>query len=332
MCNSGASFQKMVDTIFSGLKGVDLMVFIDDTCIASRSWNEHLSALKKVLTCVREAGLVIQPTKCNIGPDTITFLGHVISPKEIHPDPEKVSALKRIATPTNVTEIKRILGLDSYYRRLIPNLASMSEPLINLTRKNVPFVWNDERKSSFESIKNSLSSDLCVACYDHKKETRLKTDACLIGIGGILQQKNDRGEWMIIACYLRRLNSAEKNYSITDLEGLALVWCIQKFRAYLLGKEFTVLVDHCPLCILSLKKPSSARLARWSVLLSEYNMKIEYIKGGLHEDVDCISRAPITDADDTIENTIIQMMEVLNFETILTKMSFYLFHLNHYYN
>lgn len=168
-------------------------------------------------------------------------------------------------TPTNTTEIKRFLGLASYYRRLIPKLASMSEPLVRLTRKNLPFIWTSEHEAAFDDIKNSLTSDLCVACYDHRRETRLKTDACLTGIGGILQQKiND--DWLIIACCSRRLNSAEKNCSITDLEGLALVWCGQQFRAYLLGKKFVILVDHCALCVLNIKKPNSARLARWSVI------------------------------------------------------------------
>lgn len=293
LCNSGASFQKLVDNVFSGLKGVDLMVYIDDTCIASKTWSEHVDAIDRVLQCVRDAGLVIQPAKCTIGAGTITFLGHVISSKGIHPDPENVKAITAMPTPTNANDVQRFNGMVSYYRRLIPNLAMMTEPLSVLTRKGVDWYWKEEQQKAFDNIKNILTSDLCVTCYDHTKETRLKTDACSTGIGGILQQKSKGGNWMIVACCSRHLNTHERNWPITRQESLAMVWSIQKFRAYLLGKHFTVLVDHCPLCVLNTGKPNTPQLARWGILLSEYNMTIRYVKGGEHKDVDCLSRAPV---------------------------------------
>lgn len=309
LCNSGASFQKLVDSVFSGLKGADLMVYIDDTCIASKSWGEHVSALDRVFNCVAEAGLVVQPSKCTIGSNTITFLGHVISDKGIHPDPNNVKAIKEMPTPTCVEDVQKFNGMVSYYRRLIPNLASMSEPLTMLTRKGTAWQWEDEQKIAYGKIKNTLSSDLCVVCYDNTRETRLKTDACSTGIGGILQQKTSKG-WLIVACCSRQLNTHERNWPIGK-EGLAMIWSVQQFRAYLLGRFFTILVDHCPLCVLNIKKPNTPQLARWGVILSEYHMKIQYVKGEDHKDVDCLSRAPVGQAPDRLDDVIIYVFMLL---------------------
>lgn len=315
LCNSGASFQKLVDSVFSGLKGVDLMVYIDDTCIASKSWPEHINAIDKVLKCVKDARLVIQPAKCTIGANTITFLGHVISSNGIHPDPENVRAIKEMPTPNNAGDIQRFNGMVSYYRRLIPNLARITEPLSALTRKGAEWQWGEKQEKAFKHLKNLLSSDLCVTCYDHRRETRIKTDACSTGIGGILQQKSSNGDWMIVACCSRHLNTHERNWHITRQEGLAMVWTIQRFRAYLLGKHFTVLVDHCPLCVLNNRKPNTPQLARWGVLLSEYNMTIEYVKGGKHEDVDCLSRAPVESSSDRLDEIIVYIFILLPVDT-----------------
>lgn len=112
----------------------------------------------------------------------------------------------------------------------------------------------------------------------------------------MLQQQNNI--WHVITCCSRRLSKAEENYGASELEGLALVYCVTKLRNYLLGKHFTILTDHCGLCNLKSRMPHSARLRRWSILLSEFDFTIKYIKGSAHQDVDCLSRAPVDDATD----------------------------------
>lgn len=149
LCHAGSSFQRMVDAIFSGLKDNELMVFIDDTCVASRSSQDHIKALHKVFSCIRKAGLTVQPSKCTIGTTTITFLGHRISPSGIHPDESKIAAIKKLPAPTNVSEIRRFLGMASCYRRFIARFAAISEPLVMLTRKQAVFEWGEEQQAAF---------------------------------------------------------------------------------------------------------------------------------------------------------------------------------------
>lgn len=146
----------------------------------------------------------------------------------------------------------------------------------------------------------------------------LKTDASLVGLAGILMQRQ-ADEWRIISCCCRSTDNDEKNYSITELEALAIVYSTDKFRNYLLGRHFTILTDHCALCALNLKKPKNARLTRWKWALQEFDYTIYYVKGGVHIDVDCLSRAPVDDGfDKYIEDKILTNSPLVKSINIVT--------------
>lgn len=182
----------------------------------------------------------------------------------------------------------------SFYRNFVPNFAAIAEPLTRLTRKNVTFKWEREQELSFKKIKQELEKNATLSHFGHKLPTALKTDASGKGIAGILlQRRND--EWKIVACCSRRISSAEENYGSSDKEGLAVVYSMQKFRNYLLGISFTLLTDNCALCALKLKSPTSKRLERWALILSEFDYDVKYVSGKTHHDADCLSRAPVDD-------------------------------------
>lgn len=133
--------------------------------------------------------------------------------------------------------------------------------------------------------------------YNYKDPVVLKTDASRLGIAGILLQQQE-GEWRLITCCSRKLDNAEKNYGASELEGLAVIHSVTKLRNYLLGVRFTILTDHCALCAMKKKNINNARLHRWTIILSEYDYEIKYVKGGLHQDVDCLSRMPVDNSRD----------------------------------
>lgn len=142
-----------------------------------------------------------------------------------------------------------------------------------------------------------LSKNATLAHFNHKDQIRVKTDASEKGIAGMLLQKQG-DDWKLVTCCSRRLTDSESNYGITDLEGLAVVYTGTKLRPYLLGKSFQIIVDHCAVCVLSKRTPKSARLARWEIVLSEFNFEVVYTKGNQYCDVDCLSRAPVDDPTD----------------------------------
>lgn len=297
LTNAPASFQRMINATMSGLKGMNLQVFIDDICLATSTWEEHIELLAKVFSLIIESNLKIKGEKCIFAADRVIFLGHEISSEGIRQDPEKLKALLELPPPTDVSGVKRVLGMFSYYRKFVPSFAMIVEPLTKLTRKNVKFDWGSAQQAAFQKVLTELSRNAVLKHFSHDDPIVVKTDASKAGIAGMLLQRND-GELKLVSCCSRRLCASELNYGISDLEGLAVVYTITRFRHYLLGKHFQILVDHCPLCVLKDKMPTSARLRRWAIVLSEYDFEIIYTKGDLHKDIDCLSRAPVDDATD----------------------------------
>lgn len=297
LTNAPATFQRMVNSVLAGLKGMNLQVFIDDICISTKTWDEHLLLLEQTFKVIIKANLKIKVDKCVFGSSTIKFLGHEICESGIRQDPDKLKALEKLPAPTDASEVKRALGMFSYYRKFVPNFAMIVEPLTKLTKKKVTFTWGEEQKNAYSKIIEELMKNATLAHMNNEDPLLVKTDASRKGVAGLLLQKQDN-EWRLITCCSRRLSTSELNYGITDLEGLAIVYTVTKLRPYLLGREFKILTDHCALCALNKSMPNSARLRRWAILLSEFNFEIEYTKGSLQCDIDCLSRAPVDNPTD----------------------------------
>lgn len=267
LTNAPASFQRMINAVFSGLKGINLQVFIDDVCVATDTWQEHLDMFKQVFITIIKSNLTLKGEKCIFGAKRIIFLGHEISGQGMKYDPSKLIALEKLPVPKDKDSVRRFLGMSGYYRKFVKNFAILVE---TLTRKNVSFEWETKQQAAYDSIITELRKNACLAHFNHKDPLMLKTDASKLGVAGILLQQQ-QGDWKIITCCSRRLSTSESNYGITDLEGSAIMYCLQKLRNYLLEKHFEIIVDNCALCVLNKRMPNSARLRRWAIIISEFN-------------------------------------------------------------
>lgn len=236
LCNAPASFQRLVNALFANLTGVHLQVFIDDICVATPTWKKHLELLEKVFALLQKANLRLKANKCVFGASKVVFLGHELSADGIRQDPEKVRAVRELAPPKDVKEVRRVLGLFGFYRRFVKNFAQISAPITLLMRKESKFEWTQEHQTAFDKLKSELCRGPVLAHFNHHDRLALKTDASYTGIAAILLQQQ-KGDWHLITCASRRLSGPEENYPITELEGLALVYGVQKFRNYILGKE-----------------------------------------------------------------------------------------------
>lgn len=297
LCNAPASFQRLMNKTFASLRGLNLQIYLDDVCLASTTWQEHLAAIEELLAVIERSNIKLNASKCTLAAKRINFLGHIISKSGVQQDPSKLAAIVNMPRPTNLHEVRRILGMLNYYRRFVPNFAVLATPLSNLTRKQTPFRWEEAEEAAFNALVGALSENALLAHFNTTDDIMLKTDASLAGVGAILMQKQN-DEWRIVCCHSRKLNDAERNYGITDLEALAVVDAMQKFRPYLLGRHFKLVTDHSALSVLEQKNAKSARVRRWQILLSEFDSQVSYMKGSLHVDVDCLSRAPIQDSND----------------------------------
>lgn len=213
-----------------------------------------------------------------------------MSKRGVEPDSSKVVAVRDYPVPKCVREVRSFLGVAGYYRRFIENFAKLGKPLFDLTKQNTTFNWTQACQTAFETLKEKLLTAPVLVFPNFQKPFILATDASNQAIGAVLSQEIDCEEHPV-AYASRTLFPAEKNYSTTEQEMLALVWSTKYFRCYLLGRPFKVITDHSALrWMLSLKEPSS-RLMRWSLRLAEFDYVVEHKPGKKHTNADGLSRA-----------------------------------------
>ena len=243
LCNAPATFQRSMELILKGLNWTSCLVYLDDIIIFSKSIDEHLQRLKEVLSRLELANLKIKPEKCKLFQTSVKYLGHIVSDRGIHTDPEKVSTIQNWPQQANTKELRQFLGLDSYYRKFIHGFANQATPLYKLIEKNRCWTWTVECEEAFHSLKRSFCESPVLAYPDFMCPFRLDMDSSMCVLEAILLQKIKEGE-RVIAYASCTLSKTEKQYCATQREMLALVWACKCFRPYLLGQKFTVRTDH----------------------------------------------------------------------------------------
>ena len=175
----------------------------------------------------------------------------------------------------------------SWYRKFLPDFAT--DPLIHLTKRGVAFIWSEEAQSAFEQIKARIASApiLQRPSFDHPFV--IQTDASDSGLGAVLTQTVD-GLERVLCFASRTMTPAERNYSVTECECLAVLWAIRKFRPYVGGYHFTVITDHSSLKWLCNLHNPTGLLARWALELQAYDFEIVHRKGSLNYVPDALSR------------------------------------------
>ena len=293
--NSGIYFNKLMSKILSGIKGSFVHAYADDLIIASKSFREHIRHLREVFGRFRHACIKLNYEKCFIQART-EYLGHTITQDGIEPSKDKVKALLDTPKPTSIKAVRSLLGFASYYRRYFPNFAMTCEPLINLTRKNVKFDWNDECDKAFETIKNALLNPPILAFPDPNKRFILYTDASDKAIGAVLKQEYGNIEKTVH--YLSHsLSRTQQRWPIIEKECFAIIHSIDKLNHILADTPipFIIRTDHKPLESLLNSKQKNRKLQMWAILLSAYNYKIEFINGSRNLTADYMSRYAIRD-------------------------------------
>lgn len=296
--NAPSVFSRMMRKLLEPFTDKPVYNFMDDLLIATETWQEHLGLLEAVMKRLRETGLTARPTKCKVGFSTIDYLGHTLTQGKLAPDAAKVKQLKDAPQPRTKTEVRSFLGFAGYYRRHIPDFSTTASPLTNLTKKSAPnkVVWTDECEIAFQRLKTALTTESVLMLPDLERNFVLRTDASESGLGAVLLQEHE-GILHPVAYGSRKLNSAERNYSVTEKECLAVIFGISKFERYLYGRKFTLQVDHQPLAYLGQAKLTNGRLMRWSLYLQQYNVHVQYIKGSDNIGSDYLSRMGMSCSD-----------------------------------
>lgn len=304
LCNSAQSMQRFMDSIFGPEFQGRLFVYLDDVILFSTTFDDHILLLREVLDKLKEANLTINLEKCNFFRKSINYLGFVVSEFGLHTDPNKVSAMLNYPLPRTFTEIKRFVGMASYYRRFIPEFSKLIAPLNDLLknkRKGQKVLMTQQAKNGFEKLKEALISAPILITPNFNEGFTIQTDASDVALSACLTQNVDGVDKVV--CYASRsLSNRERRvFTVTEKELAAVLFAFDKFRGYIEAcpHKIIVITDHRALLWLNSMKNPAGRLCRWSVKLRQHNFEVLHRAGKLHLLPDALSRVePVKNAND----------------------------------
>ena len=287
--NAPATFSRLMGTVLRGLLWKKCLVYLDDIIVFSSTFEEHVERLGQVFDRLRQANLKLKPKKCSFGKKKIRFLGHLVSACGIEPLPETCQSVWEFPRPSTLRDVRSFLGLTSYYRRFIPQYSKKSKPLTNLTRKDVPFKWDDACEVAFTTLKDALTSPPVLAYPRYQDPYILTVDSSGDSCGMVLSQIQD-GMERVISYGAKKYSPAERNYGITEKEALACILGVKPYEPYLKATTFKIVTDHAALKWLLDQKKTSGRIARWIAYLQQFNYTVEHKPGKRLGNADGLSR------------------------------------------
>lgn len=312
--NAPSTFQRLMERCMGDMHLKDVLVFIDDLIVFSKTLEEHEERLMKVLSRLKEFGLKLSPEKCVFFQTSVRYLGHVVSRNGVETDPEKIAALKTWPVPQKLQELRSFLGFAGYYRRYVKGYSSIVKPLHDLTSGYPPSQkkskvnqkpdqyrnpkelfgerWTPACQQAFELVIHDLTTAPVLGFADPQKPYVLHTDASTTGLGAVLYQEQE-GQLRVISYASRGLSRSESRYPAHKLEFLALKWSVtEKFSDYLYGNHFTAITDSNPLTYILTSAKLDATSYRWLAALSTFSFKLLYRPGKQNGDADGLSRRP----------------------------------------
>ena len=296
---AAASCARMLDIVLRDLPSGTCHSYFNDVCLAGKTFSETLQKLELVLDKLHQAGLTINLAKCSLFRPSVKFLGHVVSSAGLSLDPDRVEKVRSWPVPHTAKQLSTFLGLASYMKKFVKNFAGIAAPLFRLLQKDVKFQWTEEAQFAFDQLRKALCEAPVLALPNFSRDAGsfvLDCDCSDTQAGAVLLQVQD-GVEKVIAYGSQKLSKAQMIYGTTQKELLAVVIFVQKFSAYLMGKEFKIRTDHASLrWLLNFRNPSGM-LARWFEILYQFHFTIEHRPGALHTVPDSLSRRPVNQTE-----------------------------------
>ena len=291
--DSPSCFQNIIQSVLAGLEEWAL-AYIDDIMVLGRNFEDHMRKILGVLDRMREAKLTIKLEKCNFFQRKLQFLGHEISTEGIRPLKDRVKAIRDLAAPKTVRQVRQILGIFGFYRRFVQNYSKIAKPITDLLRNESKesrrsIEWTDEAETALNTLKDELLNRICLRFPNFNYPFEVASDASQSGLGGVLQQTID-GETRPIVFFSRVLSDAERKYHSLELEALGVVFCLRQTRRWTLGHPVKITSDCRGLIWLLTTHKPLGRILRWQVEVSAYDFEIGFLAGKLNGVSDALSR------------------------------------------
>ena len=289
--NAMAAFCQLMDSTLAGLRWQILSTYVDDIIIYGGDiFIDHCRAVNVTLKRLQKRGLRASISKCLFFQKEVEYLGHLISKQGVKPDPRNVEKIMKAEIKT-VSDIRSFIGLSGFYRRWIHRYSQLTRPLFEMIKDGKKFAkLTDDAATAVKTIKEHLTTSPILRHPDFDKQFFLATDASFEGFGAVLQQHDAEAKaYYVVAYASTTLKPTHKKMCIHQLELCAATWAMSHFRAYLIGRKFTLQCDNLIIKHLKRKNPSNAL---WIQLLEaqEYDFEIVHIAGKKHKGPDFLSR------------------------------------------
>lgn len=261
-------------------------VFVDDIIVFTKTKEEHLKILERILSKFSEKNICLNPRKCSFLKPEISYLGLIINGKNVKPNESRLKEFNKWPEPKTKRQLQKILGLINWYRPFIPNLSSLLSPLYEkLKDNNKSFTLDENQKETVNKIYELIKSGTSLAHADPQKPFHLYSDASNIGVGSILIQDNN-----IIGHYSKKLSPSQTKYTVMEKELLGIMLSLKAYRKLILGNDVTIHTDNKNL--LSPKDNYDNKVERWLQICNEYGAKFNFIEGKRNCIADYLSRNP----------------------------------------
>ncbi|XP_022788169.1 uncharacterized protein K02A2.6-like [Stylophora pistillata] len=237
-------YQQIIRDVLRGCAGVANIA--DDLIVHGGDVEEHDKRLFAMLDRMSEVGLTVNGDKCQFRLSRLTFFGHELTRDGINPCEEKIAAIRDARPPKDANEVRSFIGIVQYSSKFMPDVASIAEPIQELTRKSVVFHWGNEQQAAFEELKRLITQAETMAYFKVGCRTRIIADASPVGLGAVLTQQQG-GMWRVVSYASRNLTDVERRYCQMEKEALALVWACERTNMYVSGQDLELETDHKPL-------------------------------------------------------------------------------------
>ena len=310
MKTSPSYFQKAMDDIYQPYLRQFIHNYMDDGLCFSDSFEDHLDHIRKLFKLYEKYNIQLNPMKCVWGERTVKYLGQILSPDGIKPDPKKINGIRDIRSPKTIAQLRRFLGMINYHSKFIENYAILCAPLNDLLTKDAIFAWTETQEIAFIALKDALTSAPFLVHFDPTKKHIVSTDASDYQIAGILKQveMNDDGSMdiRVVEYFSLRLKNAQLRYHSVEKEFFAVYKSVINWDHWLFLRHFVIETDNKTICCYKsigrskAKTPvHSRRLVKWRIKLDEYDFDMVHKPGKDNVDADWLSRAKtIQEGDD----------------------------------
>ena len=289
LCNAPPTFQRLMQNCLGKLNLTDCLIYLDDMIVFSEMPEEHLQRMRVVFDCLREHGLKLKPSKCEVFKLEINYLAHHVSQKGVLPSKKNLESIAQCLPLDTYTKVKSFVGLVGHYTHFIKGFAKIAVPLYDLTsrdnkdKKSEHVDLSPEALEAFDHLKAACLQAPILAFPDFDKPFLLETDTSGRGLGAVLSQKQADGWYHPITYASHVMNETEQRYHSNNKQEF-LTEVTEQFHEYLLpyGKnrnKFVVHTDNNPLTYIFSSANLDAARQRWVACLTSYNFSLEYQKG-----------------------------------------------------